>query len=69
MMGPPGLGQRAASPLRLPRRPGTNVTKLFCPRFTDFRTKRVFRLVRKSLPITNTLAYYKNPKFTDKNVL
>jgi hypothetical protein len=46
---------------------GDNVIKLFTDVIYGFRTKLVFvRLDWKSLPRTNTLAYYKNPLFTDK---
>ncbi len=49
---------------------GANVIKLFLSVIYGFLyLARVFvRLYWKSLPMTNTLAYYKNPKFTDKEV-
>ncbi len=51
-------------------RPGANVIKLFLSVMYGFSYKaRVFlRLDQESLPMTNTLAFYENPQFTDKNI-
>ncbi len=46
--------------------PGVNVIKLLFPLFAKFNTKLECLLIgRKSLPRTNTVAYYENPLIRD----